>query len=169
VDKGSGAGRRLRIFYSNQVFGSLVELRKQAVLKMPCSLDVEEVVEGSTRKTPPYRSKMKGLSELGEPNTHLRRSVRLSVRLSQVRKEMTPRAGSLTSSISDRDINNCNARVRNPRIREEPTNLWNLGKQIGLACRREEEEVVQEFQCVEERDLEFMKCLEVDNLNGFLC
>ena len=146
-----------------------MELRKQTVLKIPYLLDAEKVVEDNTSKTPLRRSKMKGLSELGEPSIHARRSVRLSARSSQARKELMLKAGSLTSSISDMNINNCNACVRNSEIREEPTNLWNLGKQIRLACHREEEEVVQEFQCMEERDLEFMKCLEVGNLNGFLC
>jgi len=80
---------------------------------------------------------MKGLSELGEPSTHPRRSVRLSERSSQARKELVLRIGSLTTSISDGDINNCNARVRNLEVREEPTKLWDLGKQIGLACHGE--------------------------------
>ena len=29
--------------------------------------------------------------------------------------------------------------------------------------------MVQEFQCIKVRDLEFMNSLEVGNLNGFLC
>jgi len=111
---------------------------------------------------------MKGLSELGEPSTHPRRSVRLSERSSQVRKELLPREGLLTTSISDGDINNCNARVCKPEIREEPGKLWDLGKQIGLACRGEEDDVVQEFQCMEVRYLKFLKNLEVGNLNGIM-
>ena len=75
---------------------------------------------------------------MGEPNTQPRRSVRLTERSSQARKELVPIIGSSTTSISDGDINNCNARVRNPEIREEPTKLWELEKQIGLACHGEE-------------------------------
>jgi len=103
----------------------------------------------------------------GEPSTHPRRSVRLSERLSQARKEMLSREGSLSVSISDGDISNCNSHFQNPKIREEATKLWDLGKQFGLACRGDEEKVVQEYQCMEERDLEFMKNLAVGNINDF--
>jgi len=93
--------------------------------------------------------------------------VRLSERLSQARKDLLPSEDLPIISISDGDISNCNARVCISGNREELANLWGLGKQIGLACRREEEEVVQEPQCMEERDMEFTKKLEVGNLKDF--
>jgi len=77
---------------------------------------------------------------------------------------MLPSEGLPTISISDGDINNCNAHECISGNREEPANLWGLGRQIGLACRQEEEKVVQELQCMEERDIEFTKKLEVGNL-----
>ena len=40
---------------------------------------------------------------------------------------------------------------------------------MGLVYRREEGEVIQEYQCMEDRDLEFMKSIIGGNLNGFLC
>ena len=108
---------------------------------------------------------MKGMRELGEPNTLPRRSVRLSARTSQVRRNLLLNDGPVVTSISDGDINNCNTRIRSSGRSEEPADLWILGKQIGLACRQEEEEVVQELYCMEERDLEFMKNAEVGTLN----
>jgi len=47
------------------------------------------------------------------------------------------------SSISDRDINNCNIRLRPNRLIGGPSNLWGIGKQAGLICRTDEEEVVK--------------------------
>jgi len=125
----------------------------------------EERKLGSLCNISSRQRKIKGLREFVEPNSHPRRSVRLSERLSQARKNLLSSEGLPTISISDRDINNCNARVCISGNREEPANIWGLGKQIELACRREEEEVVQELQCMEERDMEFMKKLEVGDHN----
>jgi len=58
---------------------------------------------------------MKGLSELVEPSTHPRQSMRLSEKLSQVRRNMMPGEGLPSVSISDGDITNCNARMRSTR------------------------------------------------------
>ena len=95
-----------------------MEIRNQIGLKSQDPLVAEEGEAGSSCNTPPQRCKMKGLSELGEPSTHPRRSVRLSERSSQARNDLLPSEGFPTTSISDGDINNCNARVCIPRTRE---------------------------------------------------
>jgi len=69
--------------------------------------------------------------------------------------------------ISDRDINNCNTRLSASRILVEPSNLWEIGKQVGLTYRREEEEVVKEYVFMEERDSEVVNCSKEGNKNGF--
>ncbi|KAL9328115.1 hypothetical protein ACSQ67_003118 [Phaseolus vulgaris] len=55
-------------------------------------------------ETPLRRRKMKGLHDLVESSTHLRRSVRLSEKSSQVRKGLLAGEGSLSMPISDGDI-----------------------------------------------------------------
>ena len=115
----------------------------------------------------PRRGKKKGLSELGKPSTLPRRSVRLSEKMSQAREALLLSEGLPATSISDGDINNCNARVRIPGSPEEPADLWVLRKQIRIACCGVEEEVVQEFKCMEDQDMEFKKNVEVGNLNAF--
>ena len=117
-------------------------------------------VGGSEQGSPSRRRRTKGLWEVGEPSTHPQRSVRIRARSSQARNSLSFKVGSSATNIIDRDINKCNARFRDPRIMEEPEILWELGKNIGLACRGVEEEVVQEYLCMEATDDEFVKKLE---------
>jgi len=145
------------------------EIRMKTNMNLPCLLVAEDTILGSRCETPLRRRKMKGLRDLVEPSTHPRRSVRLKEKSSQARKDLFTREGSLSMPLSDGDIGNCNSRLRNNESREEPTKLWDQGKQTGLVCRREEEEVIQEYQCLEDKDLEFMKSITEGNLNGFLC
>ncbi|KAL9322516.1 hypothetical protein ACSQ67_010569 [Phaseolus vulgaris] len=49
-------------------------------------------------------------------------------------------------SISDGDIGNCNSHLLNNVIGEDSTKLCDLGKQIGLACRGDEEEAESELK-----------------------
>ena len=72
-------------------------------------------------------------------------------------------------SISDGDFINCNLRLCEPRNSMEASRLWEVGKQIGIACRKDEEEVVKEYQCLEERDLEIMKSFEEGEEVSHLC
>jgi len=129
----------------------------------------EEASVGNICKTPPRRHKMIGLWELGEPSTHPRRSVRISVRTSQVRDSSHSCVGTNFVAISDGDINNCNSRYRESEYMEEPSKLWEIDKHIGVACRGDEVEVVKEFQCMEVRDLEVMQSYEEGNKSGYLC
>jgi len=154
---------------AEQAFESTEEVRMKTTLNLPCLLAAEDTIFGSKCETPLRRRKMKGLRNLVEPSTHPRRSLRLSEKSSQVKKDLLAREGSLSMSISNGDIGNCNSCLRYNEILEEPTKLWDQGKQIGLVCRKEEEEVIQEYHCMEDRDLEFMKSIAGCNLNGFLC
>ena len=137
-------------------------------LNLPCSLAVEELLFETIGETPLRQRKLKGLCDVVEPSTHPRRSVRLSEKASQARKAALVREGSLLISISDGDIGNFNYRIRKNETRENPTKLWDQGKQIGLVCRGDEKEVIQEYQSMEDSDLEFMKNITRGNLNGFL-
>jgi len=165
--KGCEDGNRLKYPFFNHSIGLSEDCRNQSGLKSQYSPTAAEGVVGYAYNSLPRRGKKKRLSELGEPSTLPRRSVRLSEKTSQAREILLPSEGLPTTLISDGDINNCNACVRISGSSEEPTDLWVLGKQIGLACRGVEEEVVQEFQCMEDRDLEFEKNVEVGNLNAF--
>jgi len=114
----------------------------------------EEVAEvGTASKTQSRKCKLKALRELGDANTYPRQSVRLSEKTSQMKSDMLNREGMFSASISDGDINLCNARVHSPESREESDNLWAVGKRFGLACRGEEDEVVQEFISMEDSDV----------------
>jgi len=116
-------------------------------------LSEAEVAEtGSTTKTQPR--KHKAIRELGDANTFPRRSVRLSEKHLQKQDVLEYREGTFSASISDGDILLCNARVLSPGSREESDNLWEVGKQFGLTCRGVEDEVVQEFNILEDRDQE---------------
>jgi len=164
--KGSVPGT---ITSTEQVIEITEVIRMKPALNLQCSLAAEETSFGSRCETPIRWRKMRGIHHLVEPSTHPRRSVRLSEKSVQVRKNLLAKEGSLSMSISDGDIGNCNSRFRDNGIREEPTKLWNQGKQIGLQCCGDEEEVIQEYQCMEDRDLEFMKSITGGNLKGFLC
>jgi len=59
---------------------------------------------------------------------------RIRARSSQARNSLSFKVGSPAVTITDGDINNCNAHFRDPRIMEEPTILCELGKNMGLAC-----------------------------------
>ena len=106
---------------------------------------------------------------MGEPSTHPRRSVRIRARSSQARNSLSFKSGPPATSITDGDINKFNAHFRDPGIMEEPNFLWELGKNMGVACRGVEEEVVQEYLSMEARDDEFVKKLEEGVRNGYLC
>ena len=154
--------------FSEQVPEASKDLKKTSGMNLPCSLAVEESFFGTIGETPLRRQKMKGFCDVVKPSTHPRRSVRLSEKASQARKSTLVREGSLPISISDGHIGNCNYRIRKNKTRENPTKLWDQGKQIGLVCRGDEEEVIQEYQCLEDKDLKFMKSIAEGSLNGFL-
>ena len=123
----------------------------------------------SERHSPPGRCRTKGLWEVGEPSTHPQRSARISARSNQVRNASFLKAGTFSASISDGDIAKCNSQFRDPEIRVESVKLWDLGKQLGIACRGVDEEVVQEMQSMELRDEEFIQRFEEGVKKGYLC
>ena len=71
-------------------------------------------------------------------------------------------------SLSDGDIDNCNLRLRESDSLEEPVKLWEISRKVGITCRKDEQEVVQEYSCLEERDLKTMRCVEEGKKGGLL-
>jgi len=165
VETGSGTDNR-QIKPNSSQEGRLA-MEKENQIGILHGLSEEEVAEaGTASKTQSRKCKLKALRELGDANTYPRRSVRLSEKTSQKKSDMLNREGMFSTSISDRDIYLCNARVHNPESREESDNLWVVGKRFGLACRGEEDEVVQEFISMEDRDQEVMNNTELGRQRG---
>lgn len=106
-------------------------------------LGIDDTVLKCRSNSPPLRRKKKGLLELGDSCPYPRRSARLSSRV-----------GMPSVSISDMDINLCNSRLCATVNLAEPVSLSAIGKQVGIICREEEEEVVKEYGCMEVRDEE---------------
>jgi len=118
----------------------------------PLLLGVDGANEKSRSNSPPRRRKKKGLSELGDSCPHPRRSVRLSLILPQAGSLEHHKDGLSSVSMSDRDIKICNSRLCAFVNLAEPSSLWVAGKQVGITCRGEEEEVVKEYGRMEDRD-----------------
>ena len=104
--------------------------------------------------SPPTRRKKKGLLELGDSCSYPRRSARLSSRVASARPSELFRTGMPSVSVSDVDINLCNSRIRAKVDLAEPASVWAIGKQIAISCCEEEEEVVKEYGCMDDRDEE---------------
>jgi len=111
---------------------------------------------------------MKGLSELGVSNSHPRRSVRISIRSAQVGISSQTRRGMSLVSLSDGDINNCNLRLCDLDSSVDSSKLWEISRKVGINCRGDEQEVVNEYSCLEARDLEIMKSAEKGKKDSFL-
>ena len=133
--------------------------------RSPLSIGVEEALEKSRSNSPPRQRKKKGIAELGDSCPLPRRSLRLSAKQSKAVPLMHVGAGMSSHSISDRDIRTCNLRLREPDNTVEPVSLWAVGKQAGLVCRGEEEEVVLEYGRMEARDLEVVLCSKEGDKN----
>lgn len=50
-----------------------------------------------------------------------------------------------------------------------PCKLWEINRKAGTICRGDEQEVVKEYICLEERDLEIMKSAEAGKKKGLPC
>ena len=61
---------------------------------------------------------------------------------------------------SESDIELCNNRLRIEDTVDEPVQIWDAGKRLGLRCSGEEVNVVVELECMEVRDKEVRKCAE---------
>jgi len=103
------------------------------------------IAERSKSSSPPRHRKKKGLTELGDSCPFPRRSRRIKTRMPQagVMAHNTDEISS--SSISDKNIYMCNSRLVEPDNRAGPSKLWEVGKQVGIRCRKEEDEVVREY------------------------
>jgi len=135
---------------------------------LPQMLGGEETNAENKLTSLPCRRKTKRLFELGDFYTHPRRSVRIKSRLSKGGPHPHHREGMRTDSISDGDFINCNSHLCEPSNSMESSRLWEIGKQIGVVCRKDEE-VVKEYQCLEGRDLEIMKSFEEGEKVSHLC
>ena len=111
-----------------------------------------EMTGESAPKTLPRRCKTKNLVELGVFNSQPTRSIRLSSRLPQAGNTSSHIQGTSSTIISDGDIVNCNVRWRDSELLVEPSKLWDIRRQARITCRRDEQEVVKEYICLEERE-----------------
>jgi len=112
----------------------------------------DAVVLKSRSNSPPLRRKKKCLMELGDSCPLPRRSARLRSRIPSTGPQKSVKGGLPSASISDIDIDVCNSRLRANANPAKPAALWAIGKQIGIFCREEEEEVVKEYGSMEGRD-----------------
>jgi len=121
-------------------------------------------------KSPPRQCKEKGLTELGDLSLlQRRRSARLSKKQSLPGSTSHHREGKISSSISDGDIKDCNSRLYDQGTGAEPLELWEIGKLPVLIFHGDEEEVVKEYMCMEERDMEVPKDAKEGDKEGLSC
>jgi len=118
---------------------------------------------------PQQQRKLKGLFDLGDASSRPRRSVRIMLRQSQSEGPSYQKAGTSSNSLSDGDFLNCNLRLCEPKISVESSKLWEIGKQSGIICRWDEEEVVKEYDFMEERDVQVMEKYEEGKKKEHLC
>jgi len=71
-------------------------------------------------------------------------------------------------SLSDGDIDNCNSRLRDTISPADPSKLWEISRRVGIFCKGDDQEVENEYVCMEARDVEFLKNVEERNKDGLL-
>jgi len=120
------------------------------------SVNSEAMHHPGMNATPTRQRKEKGLSDLRDACSMPRRSERISKR----QFLSGPSGGMNFPSLSDGDINKCNLRICDQGPGMDSSVLWDIGKIAGLACRGEEEEVINEYLRLEERDTEYAKGVE---------
>jgi len=135
-----------------------------------CCRGVEKVVGLRKGESQPHSvgGKSKALLIWKAPSHTPRRSVRIRNKCPQNALSFLSRQGMPTVSLSDGDIDNCNLRLREPVSPEEPIKLWDISRKVGIRCRKDEQEVIQEFSSLEERDLKTMSCVEEGKKGGLL-
>jgi len=126
-----------------------------------------EACDRNRSTSSPVRRKKKGLAELGDSSSQPRRSVRINERLTQVGFPYNHKDRMPLVSISDKDISNCNTRLNASSLLAEPTKLWEIGKHVGVRWRREGEEVIKEYESMEEKDSDILECTKEGNKSGF--
>jgi len=114
------------------------------------------------------RRKIKGLVDLEGSMSHPRRSVRIRNKCPQSAFSSHSRQGMPAVSLSDGDIDNCNLRLRESDSPEEPVKLREISRRVGIRCRKDEHEVLQEYSYLEERDVKTMRCAEEGKKGGLL-
>ncbi|ESW34124.1 hypothetical protein PHAVU_001G126500 [Phaseolus vulgaris] len=118
--------------------------------------------------SPPIRQrKERGLTDLGDSSLpQRRRSVRLHEKQARSAPSKHQHEGKISASISDGDIYKCNSRLCKQGNGDEPTVLWDIGKTSGIFCHGIEEEVIQEYMCMEERDMGVAKLAKEGDKDG---
>jgi len=159
-DKGGASVVRELRSGSNQLIHEGASVVRELEPRELSGICGQEVIKGGSgiRNQPPRGSqRTKGLGEMEEPSSLPRRSIRAWP--AQVRYSAS-KAGTLSATTSEGDTNFCNSRFRALEVSVEPLKLWEMGKQMGIVCRRIEEEVVKEYQNMEERDVEFAQKIQ---------
>ena len=106
--------------------------------------------------------------ELAAPNSHPCRSVRLRSKAARVGNLPQTIRGMSSVSLSDGDIDNCNSRLRDTISPADPSKLWEISRRVGIFCKGDDQEVENEYVCMEARDVEFLKNVEERNKDGLL-
>jgi len=126
-------------------------------MPIPTERGEEGVFSDNRIMLSPRRNKIKGLFDLGDSPPLPRRSVRINARTNQAGASSHLLQGKSAEPISDGDFINCNFRLCETGNEVDSPKLWEVGKKVGLICRKDEVEVVKEYTCLEERDLEFLQ------------
>ena len=95
-----------------------------------------------------------------------RRSVRLHEKQARSAPSKHQHEGKISASISDGDIYNCNSRLCEQGNGVEQIVLWEIGKTSGIFCHGIEEEGIQEYICMEERDMGVAKLAKEGDKDG---
>jgi len=64
---------------------------------------------------------------------------------------------SLSNSLTDSNIINCNRRFRESEIGIEELRLWGIAKEIGVVCLECEESIIRRFSKMEQRDSQLLE------------
>lgn len=122
---------------------------------------------GISNHPPPraHRQRRRFLWELGDCSSQLQRNLNSEMGSPQVGSCSSSRVSSNSNALSDGDIVNYNSHLWSFDDVDVPSNVGELGKHLGVSCDREEEDVVKELECMEERDSEVLKKFE-DGNNG---
>ena len=135
-------------------------------VQMEC--DREEKDGGISAVKTMRHKRWKGLWELGESSTVQQRKTRVGAGSIYAGSCPESRVSKKSYFLSDGDIVKCNSRCRKEKEVEEPSAVWEVGKQLGVACHRVESDVIMELERMEVRDLEVVKKYKEGNKESFL-
>jgi len=73
----------------------------------------------------------------------------------------------LSNSITDTNISNCNRRIKGSDKGIEELRLWEIAKEIGVVCQESEDSIIQRFVEMEERDNKVLREANCEDGNMF--